>query len=178
MDRRAGYTLLEALITVAVAALVAGAALPELGRSVAAARRTAAANELLGAFQRGRAEAIKRHAELVLCGDDGDGGCLPAGEPWAHGYVLFVDEPPGRPYRPASPAAVVAHRAAPAGLTLLANREAFALRPLARRSSNGTVRLCPDGGRVAPRALILSVTGRPRVSARLPDGTPIPCPPA
>ena len=52
--------------------------------------------------------------------------------------------------------------------TITANRASFQFRPFFWRSTNGTVTFCDERGVAAARAVIVSYTGRPRVSDRGP----------
>ena len=44
------------------------------------------------------------------------------------------------------------------------------------RATNGTFVVCDEAGRVPPRALVVSYTGRPRVAMETPRGEPYSCP--
>jgi hypothetical protein len=59
--------------------------------------------------------------------------------------------------------------------TIVANRPYFELRPLFRRSINGTVVFCDVRGSVAARAVIVSYTGRPRTDNVAADGQRLAC---
>lgn len=172
-----GLTLLELLTVIAVAAVLAGFAAPAFTRSVAANQRIAATNALLGLVQYARAEAIQRAREVVLCPSATGERCTPGDDAWAAGYLVFVNDPPGPPYQLTDQRLRLRSDRWPARVHLAANRGEFVFRPLARRSSNGTFRLCHAHPQVVPRAVIVAPTGRPRVSGRLPNGGPIPCPP-
>ena len=171
-----GLSLLELLITMAVAALLLSYAAPNLSRLVAASRQTATVNQLLGAVQMARTIAIARHKAVVLCPNDGHERCATQAQSWDFGYLIFVHDPPTRPYQVTDPAALVAVKSLPERIIVHANRNAFIFRPLSVRSSNGTFRVCDAALRVPPRAVIVSVTGRPRIAGRLSNGQPIPWP--
>jgi type IV fimbrial biogenesis protein FimT len=50
-------------------------------------------------------------------------------------------------------------------LRIVANRRGFTLRATFLRATNGTLIVCDRAGRVRPRALVVSYTGRPRVAS-------------
>ena len=56
-----------------------------------------------------------------------------------------------------------------------ANRHGFTLRGTEKRATNGTIVVCDRAGRVAPKALVVSYTGRPRVAFETTDGEPYVC---
>jgi type IV fimbrial biogenesis protein FimT len=56
-----------------------------------------------------------------------------------------------------------------------ANRHGFTLRATFLRATNGTIVVCDDASRVAPKALVISYTGRPRVTRLKTNGDPYTC---
>src|SRR5690606_17420453 len=62
-----GYTLLELLVALAVAAVALGLGLPSFERLRLDMQRTAAVNAFVGAVQLARSEAAKRARPVVLC---------------------------------------------------------------------------------------------------------------
>lgn len=171
-----GVTLLELIVAIAVASIVAGIAVPSWTRIIAGNARLAATNQLVGLIQHARSEAIKTGKEVVLCPDNGTGGCLDSADAWTNGYTLFVNNEPGRPWRPAGSASLLARGHWPRRITVHGNRDGWVFRPLALRSTNGTFRICHERHLTSPRAVIVSAMGRPRTAQRLPGGGPIPCP--
>jgi general secretion pathway protein H len=65
----AGFTLLEVLVMLAILAVVAAFALPQLARPSDRVRLQGAAKELVGALRMTRANAIARNVETVLVVD-------------------------------------------------------------------------------------------------------------
>jgi len=61
-----GLTLLEAIITMAIVAVVIGLALPDVS-SLRAQRATLLANHLVAAVHAARAQALVYHAALTIC---------------------------------------------------------------------------------------------------------------
>lgn len=156
MDRHAGLTLLELLVVLAIAALLAGLAVPALDRALLNARRGATMESLVRAAWFARTEALRRGRPVVLCGSAGSDHC--AGEPdaWSGGWLVAAADAP-----------LVALRRGP-GVTdrrarLIANRSTFSFEPHDRRSTNGTLAWCDNRGAAAARAVIIAPTGRPRL---------------
>lgn len=89
-----GFTLLELMITISVAAILVGLAVPSFQYVFNVGRVTAPANELLAGIQVARMEAIRRGARTVVCRSDNPDAATPtcsaAGGAWP-GWVAFVD---------------------------------------------------------------------------------------
>lgn len=176
MRALSGFTLLELLIGVALAALLLALATPAFNRLVVHNQRVAAINHFVGSLQLARSEALTRGREVVLCPSSDGEKCATGAANWRFGWLMFVDRRPARPRQPEPGDELLRVSQARQGTGIFANREAFVLRPFLRRSTNGTVRFCPASEDVPPRAVIVSFTGRPRQSPTLPNGASIPCP--
>jgi general secretion pathway protein H len=66
MSPRAGFTLVELLVVMAILALAAGMAMPMLTKPSDPVRLAASARDLIAALRVSRAAAIARNAEVVL----------------------------------------------------------------------------------------------------------------
>ncbi|TAL73336.1 MAG: prepilin-type N-terminal cleavage/methylation domain-containing protein [Rhodanobacter sp.] len=64
---RRGFTLVELMVTVAVAAILLTIAVPSFNRIINANRLSTAANEMVGALNVARMEAIKRNGSVQFC---------------------------------------------------------------------------------------------------------------
>jgi type IV fimbrial biogenesis protein FimT len=85
-------SLVELLVTLAVAALVAGLGVPSFLRVLARHAIAAQAEELQDAVRIGRNEAMKRSGPVVLCRTDAGkpGHCAGSGGDWQT-WLLFAD---------------------------------------------------------------------------------------
>ncbi|MGD9709073.1 MAG: GspH/FimT family pseudopilin, partial [Halothiobacillaceae bacterium] len=88
-----GFTLIELLVTIAVMAIIMGLAVPSFMSTMAGARLTAAANELLAAIQHTRSEALRRGMRVTLCkaGHASNQCETDAATSWGHGWMSFTD---------------------------------------------------------------------------------------
>lgn len=86
-QHNAGFTLVELMITLAVAAILVTAAVPSFMSMIASNRVTAASNDLVTALNLGKSEAIRSGRYALLCKNS---NCDTTGS-WADGWILFSD---------------------------------------------------------------------------------------
>ena len=169
-----GYSLLELLLTVALAAMLLTLGLPELSRLGARQKQSVEINALFHAVHLARKESIVRRRVVSLCPSFDARTCTP-GRDWSGGFLMFEntdrDEPPQ--VDPGEPI-LRRHRAAET-VRISANRRGFTLRTVFKRATNGTIVVCDRAGRIPPKALVISYTGRPRVAFETPRGEPYAC---
>ena len=165
--QNAGVTLLELMVALAVAAIVAALGAPPLADWLARHRVTGTLEALRGDLQRARREAVLRNRPVVVCASF-DGESCSAGA-WSRGWIVFVNSDDDRPARRDAGERVLAVQQAVRRVALAANRDAFSFRGDLRRATNGSVLACADNGAAPSRLLVVSFTGRARIA---PPGAP------
>src|SRR5262245_28387859 len=89
MKIQRGFTLVELMYTIAVAAIVLGIGIPAFTETIRAGRMTTSVNTAVTAMHVARSEAVKRRARVTLCRS------TTAAEPACHrtgtGYMVFVN---------------------------------------------------------------------------------------
>jgi type IV fimbrial biogenesis protein FimT len=175
MRYESGLTLLELLATLALGAILLGIAVPSFENLLLESRMVTAVNALVHAVHLARAAAIQQMRPVVVCRTRDGAGCAPAGD-WASGWLVFAnddhDDPPF--VDPGERVLQVMQRLPE--VKIGSNRNAYVLQPPDQRATNGTVIFCDRRGAAAARAVIISYTGRPRVSKRTASGQPLTCP--
>lgn len=91
--RARGFTMVELMVTLAVAAIVVAAAVPGFQSLVNGNRLAGAANELVASLQTARMEAIRRNRRVAVCASANanagiDATCATAD---IDGFITFVD---------------------------------------------------------------------------------------
>jgi type IV fimbrial biogenesis protein FimT len=89
-SRALGFTLIELMVTVAIAAVLAGLAAPSMRDLIASNRLKSHTSALHTSLLLARSEAIKRNSRVVLCKSPDGVTCVTAGD-WQQGWVVFAD---------------------------------------------------------------------------------------
>lgn len=85
-----GFTLFELMLTIAVAAVIAGYAAPSFLDTIRANRISTDNNELVSAMALARSEAIKSGIRTTVCTSADQATCAGAGG-WEQGWIVFSD---------------------------------------------------------------------------------------
>lgn len=163
MTRNSGLTLIELLFAMAMLAILTALAVPSFTNLVLDARMTAAVNRFVHDIHLAKQTAHRRMEPVALCKSRDGRRCAHDGE-WHEGWLVFVNHNRDRPPHVDTDDPVLAANARFESGTITANRRSFVFRPFEIRSTNGTLTFCDSRGTDAARAVIVSYTGRPRVS--------------
>jgi type IV fimbrial biogenesis protein FimT len=174
---RPGHTLVELAVVLALVALLAGAAMPDLTALIRSQQLKGAVSDLHGAIDLARAQAIARGGRVMLVPLD------PDGVTWRNGWIVFVDDNGNR--RPdAGEAHLFEHGPLPDGIVITSAFSSgtppwFVAYNGAGRSCSATNSLAAHWGTLtlrqgrATRNIKVGMLGRVRVCD--PDVTPDSC---
>jgi type IV fimbrial biogenesis protein FimT len=168
-----GFTLMELIVTLAIAAIVVTIGVPSFREMLRNNRLATQTNEFLAALSLARSEAIKRGVRVSLCKSADGASCTTSGG-YQQGWIVFVD--PGNPVGASTPVVDVGevvlrvYAALPGDLTLTGNQNvqsyvSFVAAGLNRMLGGGfqagTLTLC---SKPEARSIVINSMGRARVA--------------
>ena len=172
---RRGFTLLEMLFTMTIGAILTSTAIPAFHELLQRNRITTEINTFVGQLHYTRSEAIKRGVRAVMCrSSDGENCEITAG--WEEGWIIFADFNANRELDGRDELLFV-EKGEENGITITSGQRRRIVFQNTGQSpgSNGTYVFCePDYPEYA-KAVIISNTGRPRISDVRPDGSDLAC---
>jgi type IV fimbrial biogenesis protein FimT len=147
-----GFTLVELMVTVAVAAILAVLAVPAYNEAMLGSKLNTLANNFAASAQLARSEAIKRNAPVTLCASSNGSSCTGA---WKDGWVVL-----------AGGTVVYTQAPLPSGFLLSGGVTSIAFQPTGVGATAANLTLCratPTVGSLQ-RTITISATGRPGVT--------------
>lgn len=156
--RGRGFSLVELMVTVAIAAILAAIAVPSFRSFINASRLTSQSNELVAALQQARSEAIKRNTRVSVCGSANGATC---GGGWAN--WLTVIESNGTVLR-------VNQAKAPVQVTSGVARITFRPDGLSNTAVNSAVTFCIPTASPADNRRTVTLASAARISSSRVDG--------
>ena len=115
MARMRGFTLIELMVTLVVLAIVVGIAIPNFSTMIRDNRSITLADELIGAVNYARAQAITASGPVSLCASSNGTTC---GSDWTEGWIVFTDGVTSDTVTPPVVSTVLRYWDAPASATI------------------------------------------------------------
>ena len=169
-----GYSLYELILTIGLVALITSLGVPSFGRMLADHRLKVEVDALFHAVHLARKESVVRRRAVTLCPSPDGQNCGP-GFDWSDGWIMFVNLDRDAPATRDSDEPLLQRFSASSHNEVTANRRSFSFRTTELRATNGTFIFCDKARRAAARAMVVSYTGRPRVSRIDRNGIPYNC---
>lgn len=160
---QSGYSLYELLMTLTLFSLLVMLGIPSFSGTLARSRISVEINALFHAVHVARKESIMRRQVVSICPSSTGVDCEP-GRDWSAGWLMFTNHDRDQPPRvdPGEPILQI-HQVVD-NVRISSNRTGFTLRATQLRATNGTIVVCDEAARAPAKALVISYTGRPRVT--------------
>jgi type IV fimbrial biogenesis protein FimT len=166
--RQKGYTLIELMTTLAVAAVLISVAMPSMTSFRQNSQLTGTVNELISIMHLARNTAITTNTRVTLCASRNGNNCETVA--WSDGWIAFVDRDSDQNVD--DDESVLRAGSGDDGLTISSSQYPVFLmyRPNGRAmrhaasENTGQFNICDDRGAGHAKAVILDLSGRPRVA--------------
>jgi len=161
MQHKSGFTLIELMITIAIAAILITIAVPGFQSFISGNRMTTLTNELVTELMVAKAEAVRRNASISICIKNNANNACNATGAWQDGWLSFTDSDADGVVD-AGETVLKVHGPLPRGYTLGATGLNAAVRitylPSGNVNAPGTYTLCQPGA--FGRTIAVTTTGR------------------
>jgi type IV fimbrial biogenesis protein FimT len=161
-------------MTLGLFAIVMTLGLPSFGNMLASHRLRVEIDMLFHAVHLARQESVVRRRVVTICPTKDALTCEQTLD-WSGGWMMFVNDDRSSADTRDEGEPILRHSRPDRSVRITANRQSFSLRSTELRATNGTLVFCDPAGRIPPRALVISYTGRPRVATKDSRGRPYQC---
>jgi len=175
-----GFSLAELLATMGIAALLLSVGLPGLSTFAKDARQVSVANEFLADFHYARDLAITNNSRVTICPSNNGANCNAAD--WNEGRIVFLDADADGTVSGLETVQRITSDMGEVDVETAEFGGSITFRPNGRamadivRNNTGEFTICDDRGSAHARALIVDMSGRPRVSHEDSSGLAPSCP--
>ncbi len=87
-----GFTLIELIMTIAIASIVITVGVPSFRQTIQVNHRASQINQLLHSLNVARSEAVTRGRPVSMCKSDDGSTCGGSGVKWEQGWITFLDD--------------------------------------------------------------------------------------
>lgn len=178
MKEHSGVTLVELLVTMGVASIVAALAVPSFTTLIQNNRMTTQLNEFVASLNYARTEAIRRGVTVTICPSSDGASCNTgaADKTWENGWIVFSN-PDNDSTTIAADEILNVRQSLATGSTFRSGNPDFSYASTGFAVvGNDTVGMCDSRGAGHARAMIITTTGRVSPSDKDKDGNALTCP--
>jgi type IV fimbrial biogenesis protein FimT len=151
-----GFTLIEMMVTIAVAAILATIAVPSFRNASLSSQLRSSANDFVASANFARSEAIKRGTAVTMCVSADGSSCAAGG--WEQGWIVL------------SGTTVLQHEsAAPSGFKMSASGSVATLsfQPIGVGATPATLTVCRATPTVGSQERVVSLDATGRASSKI-----------
>lgn len=168
------FTLIELMITIAVAAVVLTIGVPGFGKIIERNQLATNVNSLVSSITFARSEAVKRNKPVKIC-DSSDAVNCGSGN-YENGWIVFVDENNDGDLDAPAEELIYVQSALSTNLTIDSNLSTGAndisYMSKGRANRSGNFIICKNNDITKARVIILDMNGRTRLTDLTSNGTP------
>lgn len=179
-----GFTLIELMVTLAIAAIVITQGIPAFTNTVQNSRISTNTNDLVADINIARSEAISRNVAVILCRSDdprlAGAGCDGAGA-WTSGWMVFADDDGSGTFEAANDTLIRIGQPASAPVFINSNGVnsiQYNSNGMTASAADSVFAVCDTRGTDFGREIRVNTTGRPRLTRGTPDSPITSCSPA
>ena len=179
MQRQHGFTLIELMIAVGLTGLMLSMAVPALDAFVLNARQTGKINDFVSSMHLARSTAITTNTRVTLCPSSNGVTC--ENTDWDRGWILFSDLDSDQIVDLNETIVNVSDGADNLSIRSAEFGQFILYRPNGRvmnvsvNGSSGAFTVCDSRGASHAKVMIIDLSGRPRQSDKLADGSSPSC---
>jgi len=169
MKSEKGFTLLELMTTLGIAAILLSVAVPGLQSFVMNSRQSSAVNQMVSSIHLARNTAVTRNSAVTVCASDDGATCTNAA--WSGGWLTFADADRDQMVDAGEEVLSVSSEVEslniasaqfPAAISYAGNGRVIA--PIANGVA-GSFAFCDRRGTAKAKVVNIELTGRPTLSA-------------
>ena len=174
-----GFTLIELMIAIGLSALLLSMAIPALDSFTTSAKQTGAVNDFVSSMHIARSTAITTNFRTTVCASASGANCEAVS--WDQGWIVFSDRDSDQTVD--NDETIVASSGGVDGMTIQSGEFGGFLmyRPNGRvmttsaTGNSGQFTVCDTRGSDHAKVLIVDLSGRPRLSKTLANGSSPSC---
>lgn len=159
-QQHSGFTIIELMIALAIAAILAAIAAPSFRATIQNNRLVTQVNELQASLGLARSEAIKQNNNVTTCPSSNGTSCTGS---WQNGWIVFVDDNGAVGTVDAGDIVLRVHGTIFGGNTINFTQAnvSYSGTGLSRANLISTFRFCDARGATSARGIVINNTGRP-----------------
>lgn len=174
-----GFTLIELMIALGLSALLLSMAIPALDQFTTSAKQTGAINDFVSSMHIARSSAITTNFRSTVCASSNGTNCEAVA--WDEGWIVFGDRDSDQTVD--NDERIIAVSGAIEGMSIqsaefggfLMYRPNGRVMTTSATGNSGQFTVCDNRGSAHAKVLIVDLSGRPRLSQYLADGSSPAC---
>ena len=167
MMKQHGFTLVELMITLSIAAILTTVAIPSFTETIKNNRLATKINLMAGSLNLARSEAVKRGLRVNICVSNATQTACAGGNNFRLGWITYVDADSSNGFTPGDQ---IIHtvESLPPSMTFTGTAPEVGFTPQGAARVVGTFTLCDDRTGEIGREITLNVTGRAHLDNPVP----------